>query len=168
MGTGWLIRPNLLITAGHCAYDWGDSDRPAYGRAIEVIAHVGYSGKDSVGTSSVQTRSGAKIVTTEGWLRSANHQDDVSFIQLDQPFTDVAKWTFNVTPTKGFAVIGVVGYPGDKEKNREAGAEMYEEFKTVNWNLDESPGNMLKYDISTFGGLSGYTVNTSKYANHVS
>lgn len=23
IATGWLIRPDLLVTAGHCAFDWG-------------------------------------------------------------------------------------------------------------------------------------------------
>lgn len=42
MGTGWLIRPDLLVTAGHCAYDFGEE---RYGRATIVKAYMGYSGK---------------------------------------------------------------------------------------------------------------------------
>ena len=70
MGTGWLIRPDLLVTAGHCAYDWSQMEGKGFGRAIEIKAYIGYNGKSSVGTANVQFRTGAKIVTTEGWLRS--------------------------------------------------------------------------------------------------
>ena len=68
MATGWLIRPDLLVTAGHCAYDWN------LGRATEVKAYIGYNGKASVGTSNVQFRSGAKVVITGGWLRSRENR----------------------------------------------------------------------------------------------
>ena len=42
MGTGWLIAPDLLVTAGHCAYD------QVNGQVQEIKAYVGYKGKESV------------------------------------------------------------------------------------------------------------------------
>jgi V8-like Glu-specific endopeptidase len=42
MGTGWLIAPNLLVTAGHCGYD------QSYGPVQEIKAYIGYKGRASV------------------------------------------------------------------------------------------------------------------------
>ncbi len=42
MGTGWLIAPDLLVTAGHCAYDFGEDTQ--YGPATIVKAYMGYAG----------------------------------------------------------------------------------------------------------------------------
>ena len=52
-GTGWLIRPDILVTAGHCAYDWGHR----LGRAVEVKAYIGYKGRDQLNDPNVQFRS---------------------------------------------------------------------------------------------------------------
>ena len=153
MGTGWLIRPDLLVTAGHCAYDWSQLNGAGFGRANEVKAYIGYNGKASIGTNDVQFRSGVKIVTTEGWLRSGNNRhNDVAFIQLDRPFEGIAPFTFSQTAGNGNEVIGVVGYPGDKRYNKENGAQMYEEFQNVKWDLDTAANHMLEYRINTYKG----------------
>lgn len=156
MGTGWMIAPDLLVTAGHCSFDQGDVDRPAYGRAVEIIVHIGYNGAGSV--TKEQTSHGIKIVTTKGWLKTADHQNDVSFVKIDPPFTEIdnnTALTYEATPLTGKEAIGVVGYPGDMhDGSDEYGAQMYEEFKTVNWSLSNAPGNMLKYDINTYAGMA--------------
>lgn len=38
MATGWLVRPDIIVTAGHCAYDWGSGK---LGRAVRVKAYIG-------------------------------------------------------------------------------------------------------------------------------
>ena len=44
MGTGWLIRPDLLVTAGHVVYDKGYS----FGVATQIKCYIGYNGAGSV------------------------------------------------------------------------------------------------------------------------
>ncbi|PYI22754.1 trypsin-like serine protease [Aspergillus violaceofuscus CBS 115571] len=157
MGTGWLIRDDLLVTAGHCAFDW----KEGFGRANEVKAYIGYNGKGSIDNRSanVQFRHGVRIVTTEGWLQSSsNRHNDVAFIQLDRPFTAVTPFQFSDTPVAGFDTIGVVGYPGDMRYKGEPGAQMYEEFKAVQWNRQAAANNMLEYRIDTYKGQSGSPV----------
>ena len=153
IGTGWLIRPDLIVTAGHCSYDW----EHAFGRCFQVKAYVGYNGAASVKTANVQFRRGKKIVTTVGWLKGgANRANDVSFIEVDKPFTGITPFQFIETPMSGNTYLGVVGYPGDKRFNNqelgEQGAQMYEEFDNVTWNLDQSARHMLEYNISTYAG----------------
>ncbi|KAI8687962.1 Serine protease [Fusarium keratoplasticum] len=137
IGTGWLIRPDLLVTAGHVVYDHGYR----YGPADQIKCYIGYNGRDSVKTSAVQARYGLNVISTAEWIESPNNRSrDVAFIQG--------------------IVLGVVGYPGDKslrdaDGEDEKGAQMYEEFAKTDFDLAASPGNMVEYRVSTFGGQSG-------------
>ena len=36
IGTGWLLKNDVFVTAGRCTWDWSYS----YGRAVEVKAYV--------------------------------------------------------------------------------------------------------------------------------
>ncbi len=152
MGTGWLITDDLLVTAGHCAYDWGNSMGPV----VTVKAYIGYSGKASSSSDSVQLRMGKQVITTVGWLQSegSDRKSDVAFIQLDRPFTGALNTiSYEDTPIRGAATLGVVGYPGDKERNGEKGAEMYEQFVQSSYDIETSRRRMLEYKISTFAGM---------------
>ena len=115
-GTGWLIRPDVLVTAGHCSYDYRDK----LGRVTEIKAYIGYEGKDSIGRPNVQFRRGKRVVTTSGWLTNKNNRkNDVSFVQLDRPFTGIVPINIMTTPDRGSFTLGVVGYPGDKREGEE-------------------------------------------------
>lgn len=152
IATGWLIRPDLLVTAGHCAFDWGHN----LGQLAQVKAYIGYSGQGSINDpkAGVQFRFGKRVATTLEWLTAkGNRNFDVAFIQLEAPFTGIEPFRFADTPVQGSLSIGVVGYPGDlKDRAGEPGAEMYEMFLQTNYNLAESQWRMLEYKIDTFGG----------------
>ncbi|KAF4998988.1 hypothetical protein FGRMN_2787 [Fusarium graminum] len=160
MGTGWLIRPDVLVTAGHVVYDWGRR----FGAASQIRCFIGYNGRASLQTAQVQARYGVKVVSTEEWLQSSgNRTRDLAFIQVDRAFTGNLR-TFNYvnTPPSGHkTLLGVVGYPGDKSLrdtetgDEEKGAQMYEEFAKNDYDLGESARHMVEYQISTFGGQSG-------------
>ena len=153
MGTGWLIAPDIFVTAGHCSYDWGHK----MGRATEVKAYIGYDGHQSEKDSNVQFRYVKKIVTTEGWVKTKGQKCfDVSFMQVDTPFTKVTPIRYEETPSQGSTVLGVVGYPGDlSDKNtHEKGAHMYEMFLPTDYDLSTQTDTMLEYQIDTFGGKS--------------
>lgn len=148
-GTGWLIRDDLLITAGHCSFD----HTYQLGRAIEVKAYVGYDGKDSINTANVQFRRGARFLTTSGWYQNeVNRENDVSFLKLEKAFTNVTPFAFQPTPVNGNMMLGVVGYPADKSLQGEVAAQMYAQYKLVDFNLNVTQLNMLEYTISTYGG----------------
>ena len=145
-------RNSALTSNSHIAFDW----RYGLGKATEIKAYIGYTGKDSIKNKEiVQFRKGIKIATTVGWLSSRDNKvNDVSFILLETPFTDVTPYKYSPTPKTGSLTIGVVGYPADKKKDdtQESGAEMWEEFKLTNYDLTTSETKMLDYQISTFGG----------------
>jgi V8-like Glu-specific endopeptidase len=152
-GTGWLIRPDLMATAGHNLFDWAHN----LGPATQIKAYIGYNGKGSVNdpNAHVQFRSGKRVASTLEWVTSKGQRKfDVGFIQLDAPFTDVEVWKFDETPVAGSFEIGVVGYPGDLKDKRtgEIGAQMYEMFLHTEYHLAESHLQMLQYEIDTAGG----------------
>ncbi|KAM0543840.1 hypothetical protein ACHAPJ_012077 [Fusarium lateritium] len=160
MGTGWLIRPDLLVTAGHVVYDWGRH----YGAATQIRCYIGYNGRASVKTAQVQARYGVNVITTTEWIEAANNRTrDVAFVQLDRAFTgNLRTFNFVNTPTSGHkTLLGVVGYPGDKSLrdtetgDEEIGAQMYEEYAKNDYDIEASSRHMVEYSISTFGGQSG-------------
>ena len=151
MGTGWLIAPDLLVTAGHCAFD----HQYGFGRATEVKAYVGYNGKETIGKPGVQFRHGKAIATTKNWINDAvNRANDVSFIQMESAFQNIVPIVWDVTPTQGDLTLGVVGYPADQhDAQNEKGAQMYEMWADTHIDLRSTPSNMLEYKISTFAGV---------------
>jgi V8-like Glu-specific endopeptidase len=150
-GTGWLIQPDVLVTAGHCVYDHSNG----LGRAVEIKVWLGYNGKDSIGSKDVQFRQGKSIATTKEWVASdLDRARDVGFVQVSQPFEKVVP--FDYKPLQQVAdsiMIGVVGYPADKTAANEKGAQMYEEYKRTNYDLRYTDFNMLEYEVSTYKGI---------------
>ncbi|KAH0428448.1 glutamyl endopeptidase [Colletotrichum camelliae] len=160
MGSGWLISPDTVVTAGHVVYDWGHRLQSA----IEIKCYIGYSGRASVGTSNVQARYGERIITTAEWIEAAgNRTHDLAFIKVNRPFTgNLRNIPFKETPLVGKgANLGVVGYPGDKYieatngQSGEKGAQMYEEFASTDYSIEKSERHMIEYQVSTFAGQSG-------------
>lgn len=162
MGTGWLVRPDLVITAGHVIYDWGYH----LGATSQMKCYIGYNGRESVLSPTVQTRFGRLVMTPAEWLQTSDNrrQRDVAFVKLDRPFTgDLQLFRFVNTPSSARALLGVVGYPGDRilqdrAGRSETGAQMYEMFKETDYDLEKNELNMIEYQISTFRGQTGAPV----------
>lgn len=155
MATGWLVSASVVVTAGHCAYNYSSG----LGRLIKVKAYVGYTGLDSASSDQVEFRFGEAVATTEKWITGdlGDEPSDVSFIKLSKPFEKVSKyfhWTQTPMSQKN-ADLGVVGYPGDIVNDKgERGAKMYQMFKRTDYNLETSYLHMLQYQIDTYGGKS--------------
>ncbi|RPA76935.1 trypsin-like serine protease [Ascobolus immersus RN42] len=155
IGTGWLIRPDLLVAAGHCVYDTTSQ----FGRISEINVYLGYHGKNALDSGGVQFRRGSKVATSLSWLASKdNKMNDLAVVKLEKPFFGVTPFKFMSTPMTGTAEIGVVGYPGDMVTNGEQGALMHELFMTVSFDRSKSDLHMLEYPITTFAGQCGSPV----------
>lgn len=149
-GTGWLITNDILVTAGHCVFDWTHG----FGKATKIKAYTGYNGKESIEKATLQFRQGRRIATPRGWLQSvANRDNDVAFIQVDQPFKSITPFQFAATPTNAANMqLGVVGYPVDKSYKGEIAAQMYQQSKPTSFDLRTSVKHMLEYKISALAG----------------
>ncbi|KAE8320157.1 hypothetical protein BDV41DRAFT_3623 [Aspergillus transmontanensis] len=156
MGTGWLIREDLVVTAGHNVYS-----KTYGGQAKRIKCWIGYRGRNAAKHSSVQHRNALNIVTTASWYnQDGKRQRDVALIQVSAPFEgDLNLFQFRPTDTVvNEKPLTIVGYPGDKyvedNGNRDYGANMYSGKSNITFNLEET-GGMIEYRIDTFGGQSG-------------
>ncbi|KAH8424881.1 uncharacterized protein LDX57_002625 [Aspergillus melleus] len=157
MGTGWLIREDLVVTASHNVYS-----KSYGGQAERIKCWIGYRGRKYASDPGVQHRKALNIVTTNSWYSmSSERQRDVALIQVSAPFEGgVNPFIFMDTDTKLVdQYLTVVGYPGDKKiqdenGNEDPGAEMWFHSERITFDLERDAG-MIMYDIDTFGGQSG-------------
>lgn len=156
VGTGWLISPRTLITAGHCVYmqnegGWVDS--------IEVIP--GMNGTARPYNSGF----GATFRSVTGWTKDGNRDFDYGAIILNgnyRPGDTVGYFGFATRSDDEIKslTLNLSGYPADKGSADQQ------------WFMARKPSavstRVITYDIDTFGGQSGSPVwfmqNNSRYA----
>ncbi|KAM3508318.1 hypothetical protein MY11210_006787 [Beauveria gryllotalpidicola] len=156
MGTGWLAREDLVITAAHNVFSATHNCQ-----ASRIQCWIGYRGVSITDKSSVQHRNALNVVTTESWLRQRSDRErrDVAIIQVDKPFAgNLRLFKYTNTPTaKREGTIIVVGYPGDKspKPSDDPDSWMCEARQKANYDHDRSANHMIEYKMDTYGGQSG-------------
>ncbi|RBR12225.1 uncharacterized protein FIESC28_08711 [Fusarium coffeatum] len=135
--TGLLIRPDLVVTTGHATYDH-DNGR---GKAVEVLAYVGYNSKKPIDDPSVHVRKGLKVAVPKAWIDGDRYRtQDIAFIQLDRPFKDIMPFQYGAKPGGGdHPSLGVIGYPGDSDSDG-AAVQMYGSWNGETYGLAKEPG----------------------------
>lgn len=148
-GTGWLLGPQIVITAGHCVFD---PDSGEFFDSVEVIA--GMNGPQRPFGSQRVARQ--KLRASEAWKQSGSMAADYGAIILDRPFespSGVQPATFGVAVLSDLELeslnVNTAGYPGD----RPLGQQWFNggRIRSV------SP-TRLSYMIDTVGGQSGSAV----------
>lgn len=143
-GTGWLIGPKTVITAGHCVHGGaGDS----YFLEVEVIP----------GMNRIQMPYGSqvsrKLRASKDWKVSGNAANDYGAILLDEEFsssTGGSPGHLDVAVLSDAELeqleVNISGYPGDKPTGTQwhAGGP-----------LQRVSASRLSYMIDTYGGHSG-------------
>lgn len=82
IGTGWLIRPDLVVTGGDVVYD----AEYQLGAATQIKCFIGYRGQSSEKVSN-QPRYGRRVLTSSEWDGSDKRARDIAFIQVTEPYT---------------------------------------------------------------------------------
>lgn len=155
-GTGFLISPRTIITAGHCVFL---HERGGWARSIEVVP--GRNGAQRPFGTFTAPRASLRSVT--GWTSSKQRTHDYGAIILPGNARPGAQ-----TGTFGFAsrndnfllgsALNLSGYPGDKPNEQWF---MAQRTKSV-------AERVITYDIDTVGGQSGSPVwvlqNNQRYA----
>jgi glutamyl endopeptidase len=145
IGTGWLVGPKTVITAGHCVY----SSHFFGGWASSIDVSAGRNGSEYPYGTVVSQR----FSSVDLWVNSENPDFDIGCIHLDDPIGDKVGWfaVGAIAPgeLEGYKV-NVSGYPGDRGR----GTEQYHHNNRV---LRVSERRLF-YDVDTFGGQSGAPV----------
>jgi len=142
IGTGWLVGPRILLTAGHVVYM---ADQGGWAQQIEIIP----------GREGITFPFGSCIATdfrsVQGWTQDRNSNFDYGAILLppENRLGDQLGWFGYQVHTdaelSGFN-INVSGYPGDKPDGTQW--LMFGPVKTTN-------ERTFAYDVDTAGGQSG-------------
>lgn len=146
-GTGFMVSPTLVLTAGHCIYDaqmggWAETItvRPGFGkRDGEPVEPFG----------AFAISQGSKMRVDQAWVNDADPRFDFGFLELPEPVGNQTGWFALGTDDNdrlAARVINVCGYSADRDPSQQ-------------WHC----GGTIKYleplrlyhDGDTYGGNSG-------------
>lgn len=142
IGTGWLVGPRTVITAGHCVYSnhffggWADTIEVTPGRNGDLTPFGSFTTN--------------RMSTVSAWAHDENPDFDYGAIHLDEPIGDTTGWfAVGALPARELAehMVNVSGYPGDRGNGRE-------QYFHANRILRVTDRRLF-YDVDTFGGQSG-------------
>ena len=150
IGTGWLIGPRTLLTAGHCVYS--STFFGGWASRVEVIPGMNGAG-DGPEARPFGSLISESFSSVDRWTDGEDPDFDIGCIHLDEPIGDRLGW-FSVAALaaeelEGY-LVNVSGYPADRGK----GAEQYHSANRI---LRVSDRRIF-YEVDTFGGQSGAPV----------
>lgn len=144
-GTGFLIGPRAVATAGHCVYL---HNQGGWARRIEVIPGCNGTSRPMGQVEATSFRS------VDGWVTGKRPESDYGCVVLPAGAfggRDLGRFGFAAFDTATLLAQPAVmaGYPGDKPF-----AEMWGMARVIKTITD----NTLVYDIDSMGGQSGAPV----------
>jgi glutamyl endopeptidase len=151
IGTGWLVGPRIVLTAGHCVFM---SDEGGWVTQIEVVP--GRDGVDRPFGSAISR----DFRSVSGWTQDNDSDYDYGAILLPagNRFAEDLGWFGYASRADDYLkniTLNLAGYPGDggKAGSQVDGTQWYHS-RTVKDVLVKQ----ITYEIDTFGGQSGAPV----------
>jgi V8-like Glu-specific endopeptidase len=161
IGTGWLVSPRLVLTAGHCVFM---ADENGWASQIEVIP--GRNANDRPFGSAISR----ELRSVTAWTQDNNSDMDYGAIILppDKRFGEQLGWFGYASRDDDHlksVTVNLAGYPGDGGKaGQQVDGSQWYNFRAVREVMDRQ----ISYEIDTYGGQSGapvweMTSNGSRY-----
>ena len=148
VGSGVLIDPLHVLTAGHCVYD------AVHGGtwATQIIVVPAYEN----GVAPYGTATAVQLHSWTGWTNDANWDDDMGVIDLDRPVGALTGWHgYGYDNDWSFFSGNTFHNPGYPAASPYNGQYMYYWYG----NFDECPAsgtsNQVKFNKQSYGGQSG-------------
>ncbi|MDI6102662.1 trypsin-like serine protease [Actinoplanes sp. NEAU-A12] len=147
IGTGWLVGPRTVLTAGHCVFS--NFFFGGWAASIDVIP-----GRNGFGPPAESEPFGRVTSTNfssvDRWQSDEDPDFDIGCIHLEEPLGETVGWFPVGVRTAGQfdgLLVNVSGYPSD----RGDGTAQYHGHNRVLRVSDRR----LFYEVDTFGGQSG-------------
>ena len=142
-GSGWLVGPTTVITAGHCVWDREHGND--FVRSMQVFPARN-------GNSIPASATAIDFQTVAAWANNGNTAYDYGAVYLDRPLgDDFGFFSFAEFPDDDLQkmIVNIVGYPGEVNPPL-----MYGQANR----LDDVRAHELVYTIDTTPGQSGCPV----------
>lgn len=149
IGTGWLVAPRLVLTAGHCVFM---SDENGWVSQIEVIP-----GRDA-DNRPFGSAIARDFRSVTGWTQDNDSNFDYGAILLppENRYGEQLGWfgyANRADDYLGNITLNLSGYPGDGGKTNVDGTQWFHSRR-----VRDVFERQLTYEIDTFGGQSGAPV----------
>lgn len=146
-GTGWLLNPHTVVTAGHCLFQ---ARQGGWARRIDLIQ----GRHDSRGAASATA---TEFTSVLGWVRDALPEHDYGCLRLDRPLAAAGSLGFGSYPDEALSRYRchVVGYPIDKNSTMWGQLVRFAQVDS----------KRLTYEMPFYGGSSGAPVFVVKDGN---
>lgn len=149
IGTGWLVAPRLVLTAGHCVYLTDEG-----GWAAQVEVTPGRNGSQRPYNSCISR----DLRSVTGYTQDGDSNCDYGAILLpaDKRLGDQLGWFGYAARDDDYlkqCTVNLSGYPGDGGKTGEDGTQWF-----MSRGVKEVMDRQFEYEIDTYGGQSGSPV----------
>jgi V8-like Glu-specific endopeptidase len=144
IGTGWLVGPRTMVTAGHCVYDRNQMG----GWAQKITLTFGQDEEVQAAGPLLST----KFTALDRWVQSQDPDFDIAAIHLDKAVGDQLGWFGVAARTDADLadfLVNISGYPAERGGKQQWWAR--NRIRAV------QPRRIF-YDVDTSGGQSGAPV----------
>jgi glutamyl endopeptidase len=148
-GSGWLVGPSTVITAGHCVWDREHGNN--FNRSMKV-----FPARD--GDLAPASANAEDFQTVKAWARDGDTAFDYGAVFLDRPLgNDFGFFSFAQFPDEDLSrmIVNIVGYPATIKRNGQMIAVTPPLLFGQSNRVNEVRAHELVYTIDTTPGNSG-------------